>query len=323
MELGIVPTPQETLTFSIIVPTLHRPDDLMRMLDSCAKQTRPAEEIWIIDQSEDARTRELVDSRRQTLADAGTRLEYRHRTIKSGAQARNAGMDLATGDVFGFLDDDVILEPDYFESIARHLAAHPEWAGIAGNASVDRPEWRTAKWKMRLALWKLFLVEGAPGRATASGFGHPVFDRMIDKPVRVDFLPGCNMWLRRSAAGAERFDTWFEGYSFREDAEFSYRVAKRGELWMVPDAHLEHRYSTSSRQTPEALKKMEMRNYAYVFRKHFPQTPFRKFLMAYSMAGLLTADFLECLSGRNETKWRKFRAGVDAVRAEIFGGKRR
>ena len=100
------------MKLSVIVPTLHRSQDLEVLLESFISQTQSPLEILIIDQSDDTKTKELCLRFKKELP-----LKYTHSKIKSSTHNRNLGVRQAKGEVVVFLDDDTELEPDYLEQI--------------------------------------------------------------------------------------------------------------------------------------------------------------------------------------------------------------
>lgn len=297
------------MKISVIIPTLNRPQDLTVAMESLMRQTLFPEEILIVDQSDDDRTREAVRViQTKHPAQAGI-FKYFHRTEKSTARARNFGTGNVAGDIVSYLDDDVELLPDYYEKIACYLTDNPSWGGVSGNL-IQEDLLRGAKGVLRRFLWKFFLLNTGDGRMTASGFGYPIYDRRVKHLTRVELFHGCNMNFRRRALGDERFDEWFVGYSYREDAEFSYRVSERAPLWMAPDARLYHHESAKNRLDHERLKNMEIRNYYYVFRKHKYRGWLSVGLFFYSLSGILLMDLLEYLMGFKRSKFLKLRAGI-------------
>ncbi len=308
------------LTISSIIATMNRPGDLEAALKSLVIQTRLPDEILVIDQSSDDVTKKLVLRMQAEDTVIGPRLKYFFQEKRSLVQARNRGMDEAKGDIWSFLDDDIVLFEDYYQKISRAFEVDPALAGISGNAKV-KEAWYGRKWRLRVFLHHLFLLNHYDGKMTWSGFGHPIYEREIDRPMQVEMLPGCNMNYRRSVAQGERFDEYFKGYSYREDAEYSYRIAKKGKVLMIPDAGLWHNYSTSSRMTEAELKRMKIKNYYYVFEKFKGRNPFARILFAYSLLGLAFIDWIEYLTNRNEPKWNKFTAGVSTSFSLLKCGK--
>ncbi|MGE0597826.1 MAG: glycosyltransferase family 2 protein [Dehalococcoidia bacterium] len=101
---------------SVVIPSYNRREALIRLLDSLAAQTLPAEEfeaIVVLDGCTD-------DS---ATAVSGRDWPFSIHVIEqqnAGAgAARNAGAGLAGGDFFVFVDDDVVLEPGALENHLR------------------------------------------------------------------------------------------------------------------------------------------------------------------------------------------------------------
>ncbi len=315
------------MSLSAVIATMNRPDDLKKALDSLAAQTRPPDEVLIVDQSTDERTRRLAEECRAALGSRGTGLRYLYQEEKSLVKARNRALSETRHPIVSFLDDDIVLEPDYYEKVLGFLAAHPDVGAVSGNTFMRDPELKSFRWAVRRAILRIFLIDRFDGRMTASGLGHPIVDRKIDRTLFVEMLPGCNMTSRRDRIGELRFDEWFSGYGYREDAEFSYAVSRRTRLAMIPDAKLHHYYSTQNRLDEAALRRMSVRNYHYVARKH-KRGPFVKTLFLYSLVGFLFIDLLELVAGSGgPAKAEKLKAGLSAIRetlkAPSAGGRER
>ena len=160
---------------------------------------------------------------------------------------------------------------------------------------------------------RLFLLNNFDGRMTVSGFGYPVVVRSINRLMDVEMLAGCNMVVRRSIMERERFDEWFTGYSYREDADLTYRISRLTRVVMIPQAKLYHHQSPASRISSVDKKRMQMRNYAYMFRKYKDHGWRSRLLFAYSVLGLLVIDLLEFLSHRDRERLEVLSTSLRAV----------
>lgn len=299
------------MRISVVIPTLNRAKDLKVALESILKQTAAPREVIVVDQSENPETRLLVEMMQRPFGSRIIDLIYIHQREKSLVKARNTGLAAAAWDIVSFLDDDISLMEDYFENVRETFESDPNIGGVSGNTLVEAPE-VGFKWTLRQKLMRFFLLSGFDGRMTVSGFGFPIFEREISKVVDVEMLPGCNMNFRRDAIAGHRFDDWFSGYGYREDVDFSYRVSRSARLVMTPDARLYHYQSPVNRLDVASLKKMEIKNYLYLFKKHKDRGAFSKWLFAYSLFGLTLIDGIEFLSKRSRDKYNKFRATLSA-----------
>lgn len=96
---------------SVVICTLNRPADLVRVLRYFERETYPDFEVIIVDQS-DFPDREIDD-----LVDANPRFRHIKLIEKGLCKSRNIGIRAARGDIVIFVDDDV-------EIFDGFLAAH-------------------------------------------------------------------------------------------------------------------------------------------------------------------------------------------------------
>jgi glycosyltransferase involved in cell wall biosynthesis len=308
------------ISVSVVVPTLNRSADLEALLGSIVRQTCLPDEVIVVDQSSDNLSKIVVSDFK--MRHAALPVAFRHvvQEEKSLVKARNRGLGLAGGDIVSFLDDDAVLFDDYFEVLTARFRAEPGVGAISGNTIVkEKPS--GIKWALRRAIMRTFLISGFDGRMTASGFGYPIYEREIERTQAVEFLPGCNMNFRKECLSGERFDEWFTGYSFREDCDFSYRIAQKTKAIMIPEARLYHNYSTSNRLDTDVLKRMEIRNYRHIFRKYKRKSFLSEALFMYSLGGLMIIDFIEALTTRRPEKLKKFKASIGSMMSLVFRGR--
>ncbi len=114
---------------SLALATYGRADELGRCLASLATQTHPEIEVLVLDQNPDDRLLAVIEP----FCRNG--LVIRHERLpKPGlSQARNLGIQLASGDVIGFPDDDCWYEPSTVANVARAFEADPDISGVVAN----------------------------------------------------------------------------------------------------------------------------------------------------------------------------------------------
>jgi GT2 family glycosyltransferase len=128
------------------------------------------------------------------------------------------------------------------------------------------------------------------------------------------------MSFRRGVFEQERFDENLGDYAFREDSDFSYRVAKRGYvLVQTPRARITHEKTGAQRLTPFELQRMNMENQLYLHRKNMPQT--LKYRVALWWG--LTGTFILSVGKAVETRDRGYATGMIAGAWDQLTGKRR
>jgi glycosyltransferase involved in cell wall biosynthesis len=214
-----------SFTVSVIIPTFNRKEFLRETLHSLASQewaATPFEVIVVDDGSEDGT--EAV-----TAGDFPFALRYVYQVNQGDAIARNTGARLSQADVLVFLDDDVVLAPDYL----RHLV----------DAQSEAPN------RVVVGTEHLWLESSPPHLAPARADQAEL--------VELPFAEVCsnNMSVRREAyfaVGMMR-DLGFGGSSMWCDVDFTYRAFRQGyEFWRSTGAtcwHRDHVFQSVDRQT--------------------------------------------------------------------------
>jgi glycosyltransferase involved in cell wall biosynthesis len=252
------------MRFSVVIPTMNRPEPLRRTLESLRDaDPRPAE-AFVIDASREGSARETVEA----FQDGSVPLTYIH-TEPSITRQRNIGIDETSGDVVVFLDDDVRLPSDLFAKLER---------AYADSSVVGATGWVTEPQPIRAggpaSLLRRLVVAGSrkhAGRFTR--YGYPRYVVAQDTVDEVEFMPGCFMSARRELAAQVRFDENLGAYALAEDEDFSYRLSRRGRLLYLHDVVVVHDKMGFRSYDSRSLGRLVVKNRAYLFRKNFPQTP--------------------------------------------------
>ncbi|MCB1032811.1 MAG: glycosyltransferase family 2 protein [Acidobacteria bacterium] len=255
-------------TISVVTPTLGRPQEVGELLDSLAVQTLLPTEVILVDGAPEG----VLDTEEVVTKKAGE-LPFPCRYLrhpKGTAIQRNAGIELATGDLIALLDDDVRPEADYLENLIRVFeedTKHEVGGVVAYRTNKyfhpdSAARWR---WYRRLGL----LREFEPGRYDFA-CGYPV-NAFMQPPFEgtreVDFMTtACALWRRQVFDEGLSFDPFFRDYGVLEDAHFSLRARRRWRLLQCGDARCRELSATGGREDRRLLGKKCVVNYYYVFR---------------------------------------------------------
>jgi len=106
-------------TVSVVIPAYNAEAYLREALDSVFAQTRPPDEVVVVDDGSTDRTPEI-------LASYGERVRVVRQPNRGEAAARNTGVLAARGALIAFLDADDTWLPQYLESQLRVYEAHGE-----------------------------------------------------------------------------------------------------------------------------------------------------------------------------------------------------
>lgn len=303
---------------SIIIPTYNRPDDLTKCIESILEQTLPPDEIIVVD---DGNLQEHPLRRECEAKGIGYR--YFKKDIPGLTASRNAGIGLASGDMLFFLDDDVILFPDYVEQIVAVYREDAECAvgGVGGAIANHKP--LNAAHKLRRVIEFVFLVTGIrEGRVLPSGFctnyGMTCFP--LKEKTEVDFLSGGVSSFRKEVFRDFAFDTVrFRKYAMGEDKDFTYRVSKKYRLIYQPAARLLH--MESPKMSPDNYREGRMFVlYQHLFFDRYVKKGLAsRFLFYYALAGYtVTRAIIFALSPGRGT-FDRMRGIVSGIGALLSG----
>jgi GT2 family glycosyltransferase len=255
-----------SLTWSLIVPTLNRPDVLVRSLHANVRQTRPPRQVIVVDSSEGwQQTRDRVLA--EVAPDApAVEWIYLGSDVRSSTYQRNAGFERCTGDVVFFLDDDSFMYRDCAEQVMRVYEADAEEkvGGVCATLA-DRHEdapasartaRRTSRNGLGSRLMKLAHRQWWQDRLCIPYDGEFHLYEVGGFASDVDPLPlfhGCRMTFRTKAVReAHGFEEMLIGPAYGEDSDLSYRVSRDRALVIATKAALVHE------QVPVARPKREL-----------------------------------------------------------------
>ncbi len=107
----------ENKKISIIVPVYNMEKYLERCVDSILCQTYTNLEIILVNDGSSDSSPSICDK----YAEADSRVKVVHKTNGGLSSARNAGLDVATGDYIGFVDSDDYISTDMYKVLAERL----------------------------------------------------------------------------------------------------------------------------------------------------------------------------------------------------------
>jgi hypothetical protein len=169
-------------------------------------------------------------------------------------------------DLIGFMDDDIVLEPQALEAMYNFwLTTPPDLGGVSCNL-VNHPPLFAARWKSLKFASRLALYDAQGGRVLRSGFQTLI--GFVAQTQYVQWLPSTAVIYRRSVLAEHCFDEWYQGYSFLEDLDFSYAIGRKYKLAVLADARFCHYPSQIGRTDPYLFGKKEVVNRLHFVRKY-------------------------------------------------------
>jgi GT2 family glycosyltransferase len=294
------------MKFSLIICTYMRPKPLIKLLQSVEGQTVYPNEILIIDGSTNQETKIILKQNQfEHLNYFLVSSENRGLTKQRNYGIAHIGNEI---EIVCFLDDDTVLENDYFEQLLKTYQIYPEALGVGGyiinesecefvghNYQPIIHEYYYDGWKRkdgnRFVLRKKMGLDSdcPPGFLPLFSHGRSIgFLPPSGKIYEVEMLMGGVSSFKKQVFATIRFSTYFEGYGLYEDADFSIRVAKTGKLYLNTSAKLNHYHDTSGRPNPYRYGKMVVQNGWYVWRTKNPKPLWDAILKWHCITVLLT-----------------------------------
>ncbi|MET0884921.1 MAG: glycosyltransferase family A protein, partial [Mycetocola sp.] len=112
-------------SLSVVIPVYNDAAVLSVCLDALARQSRPADEIVVVDNGS-------TDASAHVARSAGARVVTE--PTRGIAAATSAGFDASGGRILARLDADSIPAEDWLHRVEASLAAHPEASAVTGTA---------------------------------------------------------------------------------------------------------------------------------------------------------------------------------------------
>lgn len=289
------------MQISVIITTYNRIEDLDRCLDSIAAQTRLPKEILVVDNGTDKGTSELVERKKREFGQRGMFLDYIRNYIENSLTvAKNIGVRCSRGDIISFLDDDLLLDKNYYEEIIKVYDKIPNALGVTGYNyhEIEKEYDRGIIESMLHAYIKSFQVifffeedrcRVLPSLCTTFAYPHP------DRIVSCEWLSGSSTY-RKVILETIKPDENLKKYSDDEDQDLSYRIFKKypNSLFSTCNAKYLHKGSPRAAHSKEVIYMSEVYD-LYLFYKNIDQNLKNKLIYLRSRIGRLVLNIVLAL----------------------------
>ena len=120
----------ENLSISVVIITRNRAESLKDVISSLTTQSRPPDEVVVVDNASEDHTRGVALGFNGRL-----NIKYVYEEKRGIPYARNAGIDNAGGDIVAFIDDDCIADEDWLGCIEIPFIRDPHVGAVGGGVS--------------------------------------------------------------------------------------------------------------------------------------------------------------------------------------------
>jgi len=286
-----------------IIPTWNRADLARSILGNLAGQTRRPDEVIVVDNGSGDETVRIA---RDLGADV---IEFS--ANRGFAAAINAGIARASGDWLLLLNNDVLLAPNWLETVVSSAEAEQAAFAVGKLLRARDPGVIDGTWD---------LVSRA-GYAWRCGYGRPDGAAWSTRR-KIAFAPMTAALFRKDVfEHVGLLETRFESYY--EDVDFGIRCALAGlEGVYEPAAVGQHMEKSTMGRRAARVMFLSARNQLLLLAKHYPLEVFRRFawpILAGQVLSLGAAakqgNFIAAFRGKVDAlrRWRTFRDDLPAA----------
>lgn len=211
-------------TYSLIIPTFKRADEVEECLQSLTQQTFKDFEVILSDGTPGKSLESVALPFTQQL-----NLLFLYEEFIGVSEARNLGYQHARGEYIIFLDSDCIIPPGYMQAVHHHLQREP--LDLFGGPDAAAADFSPLQKAISYSMTSILTTGGIRGKKTHVGKYHP---------------RSFNMGIRKTVFEAVK---GFSDFKCGEDIELSIRIIQAGySSGLIEDAFVYHKRRTSFSQ---------------------------------------------------------------------------
>jgi GT2 family glycosyltransferase len=250
------------LRISAIIPTIDRPKDLADAVISVLNQKHLPNELIIVDQSIGKVSYNTVKDV-YIAFDIVPKLVYLHEPEVNGLiEAKQRGIQVAKGDIISFLEDDIVLHPQYFKNTLSIFKSNQKIMGCCGVMS------NIHSGILYEYLFKLF--HRGIFYDSRLNMGKNRDCQGVGILLQSRYLSGGISCYRKNVFDSVKFDT-INDFFMLEDIDFSTRAADffgDEHFFISTNMCLDHNMSPINRARLKERWQRKLREYITFYKKH-------------------------------------------------------
>lgn len=236
-------------SFSVVIPTKNRYEDLKKCVDSILESDVLPSEIIVVDQSDSFS--ELNFEGYNNI------IHIKDNSVTGLCNAKNIGIKHSKCNIIFFFDDDIIVYKDFFSTILKTFEENKQIAGISGRQINSKSS------RFKVLVFNLF--HRGPYRDIRKKFNSGFCKNDLTK---TNVLPGGVTAYRKEVFDTFSFDEVLIKYCLGEDFDFSYRASSKYDLVLQQSAKVIHNHSLSGRYDAIESYACKVASYYYFYTKN-------------------------------------------------------
>lgn len=312
------------MKISIVIPTYNRNAHLYNCLNSILCQSKLPNEVIIVNNAKNDKPLKVIKKIEQRFIKKNIKVFYIKNPENSGSIARNIGANKAEGDLVAFLDDDVILDKNYYYEVEKVFSNNKNTIGVQGLDTNTFEFQKNLKIKFLFRVLykftKLFQISSYYEKESARvlpslcvTYPYPDFNVIIQS----QWISTCAGVFSRKIFSKFEFDNELKKYSWNEYLDFSYSIYLEypKSLFITPFAKYHDVQTQDGRlQTKELIYMSEIYD-LYIFQKKFNMTLYNITIYCWSKLGRMILNFAKVILKNPKNFWLIFHIFVAPIYA--------
>tara|TARA_Y100000991_G_C21926218_1_gene328775 strand:+ start:78 stop:1082 length:1005 start_codon:yes stop_codon:yes gene_type:complete len=306
------------MNYSVVIPSFKRSDILIKCLSSILNQTLKPFEILIVDNNTSYESKKLFLIVEKFKSQSFVNIRLLKSTKNSGSLARNIGAKNSNCELIAFLDNDVILDKNYYKILIKYFCDNPELIAIQGvdmalieSQRNDKSANFLKKFFFRIEQFmetgNLFNKTNAYVSPSLS-IAHP--NVLEEFEVDSQWISTCAGIFKKKLFLNYSFPNQFITYSNNEYIFFSYSLFKNNEGKMLYTSKAKYRdvqTKTGRINTTSLIYQIQAYDY-YIFLRLFELNSKNLFIFFKSRFGHLILNIFRLLKKRDKSLVNYFHA---------------
>lgn len=209
------------VTISVLIPAYNAEKFIFETLDSVALQSRPPEQIVVVDDGSTDKTADLVQ---QWSTEKGIAVDLIRQENRGVSVARNRGIQAITCDWIALLDADDLYLPDHLAEMERAIASQPGIVAAFGDGIIFCRSGADSEPFSRIKAM-------AAGEATNVPGIHLLGEKLYQSLLPGNYIMTCSFIFKR--ASAIEMGMFDESLRYIEDRDFMLRLSRKGKFAFV------------------------------------------------------------------------------------------
>lgn len=292
------------MKISIVIPTYNRNLHLNYCLESILCQLKLPNEVIIINNAKNDEVMKVITKIEERFKKKNIEIFYIKNPENSGSIARNLGATKAKGDLVAFLDDDVILDKNYYYEIEKVFLSDENTMGVQGfdtnTLEFKKKFQKNFLFRCLYRFVKFFQISGYYENERARvlpslcvTYPYPGFNSIIQS----QWISTCAGVFSKKIFSKFKFDSELKKYSWNEYLDFSYSIYLEypKSLFITPFAKYRDVQTKDGRLEAKELIYMAEIYDLYIFQKIFNKSLYNVVIYVWSKLGRMLFNIIKII----------------------------